>query len=205
MEKRRYTQRIRAAGAEETKRRILDAARSLLTTEAAQGVSVDRIAREAEVARSTVYVVFGSRAGLFDELARDLLLSAGFDRLVAAVAVPDAREALVGSLREAGRVYAAERDIARALFSMSLLDPDAAGAIEVLEHGRADGMRALAQRLKEQGYLRPDAGVVEAADLLWVITSFDTLDQLYAGRELSVATTSKRLIAMAERALLVDL
>jgi AcrR family transcriptional regulator len=205
MEKRRYTQRIRAAGAEETKRRILDAARSLLTTEAAQGVSVDRIAREAEVARSTVYVVFGSRAGLFDELARDLLLSAGFDRLVAAVAVPDAREALVGSLREAGRVYAAERDIARALFSMSLLDPDAAGAIEVLEHGRADGMRALAQRLKEQGYLRPDAGVVEAADLLWVITSFDTFDQLYAGRELSVATTSKRLIAMAERALLVDL
>jgi AcrR family transcriptional regulator len=204
MEKRRYTQRIRAAGAEETKRRILDAARSLLTTEAAQGVSVDRIAREAEVARSTVYVVFGSRAGLFDELARDLLLRAGFDRLVAAVAVPDAREALVGSLREAGRVYAAERDVARALFSMSLLDPDAAGAIEVLEHGRAEGMRALAQRLKDQGYLRPDAGVVEAADLLWVIASFDTFDQLYAGRELSVATTSKRLIAMAQRALLVD-
>jgi AcrR family transcriptional regulator len=205
MEKRRYTQRIRAAGAEETKRRILEAARSLLTTEAAQGVSVDRIAREAEVARSTVYVVFGSRAGLFDELARDLLLRAGFDRLVAAVAVPDAREALVGSLREAGRVYAAERDVARALFSMSLLDPDAAGAIEVLEHGRAEGMRALAQRLKDQGYLRPDAGVVEAADLLWVITSFDTFDQLYTGREQSAATTSKRLIAMAERALLVDL
>ena len=46
----------------------------------------------AGVARSTVYLIFGSRAGLFDAVARDLLDRGGFDRIVRAVGHPDARE-----------------------------------------------------------------------------------------------------------------
>jgi hypothetical protein len=91
-----------------------------------------------------------------------------------------------------------------ALFSLSLLDPDAAQAIVVLEHGRAPAMRGLAQRLKDQGYLPRGIGVTEAADVLWVLTSFDTFDQLFSGRGLSEAAVAKRLVAMAERQLLVD-
>jgi AcrR family transcriptional regulator len=204
MEKRRYVQQARAASAEETRRRILDVAREMLAGEPAQSLSVDRLAREAEVARSTVYVIFGSRTGLFDALARDLLERAGFARVVAAVQNPDAREALLTSLREGARLYASDRDAARALFSLSLLDPDAAGAIAILEHGRAPGMRALAQRLAEQGYLRSDVDVAEAADILWVITSFDTFDQLYAGRGLSATAVATRLIAIAGRTILAD-
>lgn len=199
---RRYTQKARAASAEETRRRILDAAAGLLSREPAQGINVDRIAREAGVARSTVYVAFESRTGLFRALARDFLDQQGFDRLVAAASQPDAREALLGSLREGIRLYAGGRDLGRALFSLSLLDPDAAEAIVVLEHGRAPAMRALAQRLKDQGYLREGIGVTEAADVLWVLTSFDTFDQLFTGRNLSDGTVAKRVVAMAERELL---
>lgn len=202
-QRRGYVQRARASSAEETRRRILDAASTLLSTEPAQGVSLDRIAREAEVARSTIYLVFGDRAGLFNALAREFLERLGFDRLVAAARQPDARVALTSSLREGCRLYAEGRDIARALFSMSLLDPDAAGAIAVLEHGRSPTMRSLAQRLKDQRYLRPDVGVAEAADVLWVLTSFDTFDQLFTGRGLSATTIAKRIVAMAERELLV--
>jgi AcrR family transcriptional regulator len=200
---RRYVQKVRAASVEVTKRRILDAATDLLSREPAQGINVDRIAREAGVARSTVYVAFESRTGLFQALARDFLAQQGFDQLVAAVRNPDAREALVGSLREGTRLYAGGRDLGRALFSLSLLDPDAAEAIVVLEHGRAPAMRALAQRLKDQGYLRPGIGVTEASDVLWLLTSFDTFDQLFTGRGLSEATVAKRVVAMAERELLV--
>jgi AcrR family transcriptional regulator len=204
MEKRRYVQRTRAASAEETRRRILDVAREMLAREPAQSLSMDRLANEAGVARSTVYVAFGSRTGLFDALARYLLDRARFDRLVEAVQHPDAREALVMSLREGARLYASDRDAARTLFSLSLLDPDAAGAIAILEHGRAPGMRALAERLAEQGHLRGDVGVAEAADILWVVTGFDTFDQLYAGRGLPVAAVAERLTAIAERSLLAD-
>ena len=97
---RRYVQSIRAASAEVTRRRILDAATDLLSREPAQGINLDRIARESGVARSTIYVAFESRTGLFRALARDFLDEQRFDRLVAAASHPDAREALLGSLRE---------------------------------------------------------------------------------------------------------
>ena len=132
-EKRPYVQRNRAATAEETRRRILDAAHELLAGEPAQGVSIDRIARQAGVARSTVYLVFGNRTQLFEALAVDFLERLGFQRVVDAVRLPDARDALLASLREGCRLYAGGRDVGRALFSLSLLDPDAAGAIVVLE------------------------------------------------------------------------
>ena len=116
---RRYVQQVRAASAEVTRRRILDAASDLLSREPAQGINLDRIARESGVARSTIYVAFESRTGLFRALARDFLDGQGFDRLVAAASHPDAREALLGSLREGIRLYAGGRDLGRALFSMS--------------------------------------------------------------------------------------
>ena len=43
--------------------------------------------------------------------------------------------------------------------------------------------------------------VEEATDILWVITSFETFDQLYTGRALSEEETASRLLTMAERAL----
>jgi len=70
----------------------------------------------------------------------------------------------------------------------------------VVNHGRAEGMLHLAKRLKEHGDLRPGMTVKEAADRLWVITSFDTFDQLYSERGLSRAEVAERLVGMAERA-----
>src|SRR6476619_6280718 len=91
MATRRYDQRLRAQTADETRRRVLDAVYDELREAPAQPVSVDAIARTAGVARSTVYVIFGSRAGLFDAFAADLLERGGFGRVLDAVADPDPR------------------------------------------------------------------------------------------------------------------
>ena len=77
MSKRRYEQRLRAEAAEETRRRILDALYDRLREAPADPVSVDEVARIARVARSTVYLVFGSRSGLFDALTEHLFQGAG--------------------------------------------------------------------------------------------------------------------------------
>ena len=202
MSTRKYTQQARAAAADETRRRILDAMRDRLRAAPSEALSIERVAQEAGVARSTVYLVFGSKAGLFEALGQDLLERTGFQRIVEAVALPDARDAVRESLRAAAGVYAAERDVSRTIYSMWSLEPEAVRrAFEVVERGRAEGQLRMARRLADEGYLHPDVTVEEAADILWVITSFETFDQLYTGRGLSEADTAARLVMMAERAL----
>jgi AcrR family transcriptional regulator len=199
---RKYEQHTRARSAQETRRRILDAVLQRLGEAPSEPVSVDRVARMAGVARSTIYLIFGSRAGLFDAVAEDLYERGGIDKVLQAVAREDALETLRGGIRGGVETFAAYRDANRALFSMAQVDEDAVGgAIQRKEHKRARGMARLARRLAEQGILRQDVTVDEAAHLLWVITSFDAFDLLYTGRGLSADEVARILVAAAERSL----
>jgi AcrR family transcriptional regulator len=201
MATRRYEQRLRAEAADDTRRRILDAVHDRLRAAPSRPVSLDQVARAARVARSTVYLVFGSRAGLFDAVAADLLERGGFDRVVSAVAHPDAREHLRGGIRAGCEVFAAYRDVHRALHSTATVDSAAtAGAVQRGEERRAGGMAYLARRLGEQDLLRADVTVEDAAQILWLVTSFDAFDLLYSGRGLPVGEVARLLVATAERA-----
>jgi AcrR family transcriptional regulator len=199
---RKYEQRLRAEAAQETRRRILDAVHARLREAPAEPLSLDEVARSADVARSTIYLVFGSRAGLFEALVEDLLERGGFDRLVEAVAHPDAREHLRAGLRAGLEMYAADRDVHRVLFSMGQLDPEAlSGAVQRWEERRAGGIEYLARRLEEQGALRADVTVDQAANVLWALSSFESFDLLYTGRGLSASEAADVLVATAERSL----
>lgn len=202
MATRKYEQRLRAVAAEETRRRILDAVYERLRDAPSEPVSVDRIARMAGVSRSTVYLIFGSRAGLFEALLRDLMERGGFERIMQAVAQEDARESMRGAIRAAVDMYAANREALRVLSAMALFETEAVGEVmRRLEQGRAGGMAFHARRLAEQEVLRPDVTVEEAADLLWLLTSFKSFDVLHTGRGLTVARTADSLVATAERGL----
>jgi AcrR family transcriptional regulator len=157
----------------------------------------------AGVARSTVYAIFGSRAGLFDAVGQDLGERLGYRRLVEASHHPNAREAFRGGMRAASEMLAGERDIWRALHSMAKLDEEAVGGVVARrEEERAAAMARIAAQLHEQGHLRPGVSAEEANDILWVISSFESFDLLYSGRGLPLDTVVERLIATAERALM---
>jgi AcrR family transcriptional regulator len=204
MAPRKYEQRQRAEAAEETRRRILDAVYERLTEAPTQAVSIDQVARMAKVARSTVYLIFGSRDGLFDAVARDLFDRGGFDRIVEAVAHPDPRETVRNGIRGSTHMFAAHRDVFRALVSMAQLDPQAVGGtVDRADRNRAAGMAALAQRLADQDELRGGVTVDAAANLLWILTSFDAYDLLATGRGLSADEAADLLIETAERTLCV--
>jgi AcrR family transcriptional regulator len=200
---RRYEQRQRAEDAEKTRQRIVDAVLERLRAAPAEPVAIEKIAAMAGVARSTVYAIFGSRAGLFDAVGAHLQERTGYERLVEASHRPDARAAFRGGLRAASEMLAAERDTWRALRSMAQLDQEAVGgSVQRWEDERAAAMARIAARLHEQGHLRPEVTAEEANDVLWVITSFESFDLLYSGRGLPLDVVVERLTDAAERALM---
>ena len=205
MSTRPYRQALRAEAAEETRQRILDTLYERLRTAPAEPVSLDEIARRARVSRSTVYLAFGSRSGLFDALTARLLQGAGYDLLMEAVQHPDARETLRGGLEGGARMYAAHLDVLRVLYATGKLDPEGAGrAIASSEAKRFEGMDWLAGRLRDEGHLRDGVTVADAAHLLWVLAGFDAYDLLATGRGLDVEAAVRVLVGTAERTLLRD-
>ena len=203
MTSRRYEQRLRAESAAETRRRILDAVYERLREAPAEAVSMERVARMAGVSRSTLYLIFESRAGLFDALAADLYGRAGYSRLLEAVRVEDAWQSARDGIRAGVHVFAADRDVFRALHSMEGLDPEAVGGtIRRIEASRAEGMAWVARRLGEQGYLRAGVSVNDAAHILWIQASFEAFDLLYTGRGLPAKKVADLLVAITEGSLL---
>jgi AcrR family transcriptional regulator len=200
---RRYEQRLRADAAKDTRRRILDAVEERLREAPADRMAVDDIARRAGVSRSTIYLLFGSRGGLFDAFGLDVIERAGIARVREAIANPDPRATVRDGIRAGAHVYAANRDVLRALFSMAQLDGDAfAGAVERMLDDRRRHMRLLAKRLDEAGALRAGVTRAQAAQLLWVLTGFEAFDQLYDGQGLGAEAVADLLAATAERSVL---
>jgi AcrR family transcriptional regulator len=199
--KRSYQQKARAESAAETRRRIIDVTRDLLTRAPLESVSLPVIAAEAEVARSTVYAIFGSREGLMVAVAEDLLERGGFARIGQALRGPDVVRAFEISIEVALVLYSQVHGVSSALLSRAAVDRDASSAAARLNFGRREGMRKLAQRMHDQGVLRDDVTVDEAADVLWLITSFETFGQLYMSRSLTPKQVGERLMAITRRTL----
>jgi len=205
MASRSYIQRARAEDAERTRLRIIEAVFDRLRTAPAEPIVIDRIAASAGVARSTVYAIFGSRAGLFDAVGRELGMRSGYERLLDAKHQPDAREHLRSGFRAAGEMLAANRDIYRALRSMAQLDEQAVGdVVRRMDEERAAGMKRLVGRLVEQGVLRDDLDAADAEHVLWMLSSFESLDSLLTKRGLSTERAVELLIETAERTLYDD-
>jgi AcrR family transcriptional regulator len=205
MATRKYAQRLRADAAEQTRRDILDALYQRLREAPTEPVSVEKIAAMAHVSRSTVYLVFGSRAGLFDALGDDLRHRGGFDRAADAATDRDALQCLRESIRAAVPIFTEHRQVLRVLYSMAALDPQAVGGVvDRMARDRAAGLAWHVERLADQGVLRAGLTVADAAHLLWAVTGFEFFDQLYTGRDLPADTVADVMVMAAERLIAPD-
>ena len=182
MPRRPYTQQVRAETAAQTRQRVLDAVYDRLRQAPAERVTVDGVAKNAGVSRATIYLVFGDRSGLFDAIGADLLERSGFVEVMRAVDDPDTRAAIDRFLHATTQMYARNQDVLRSLFAMAQIDPTAlGGSIARMEEGRHHGMQLLARRLADEELLREGADATQAADLLWLMSSFAGFDLLAAG------------------------
>jgi AcrR family transcriptional regulator len=179
MKPRPYRLGQRQTTVERTRARIVTAARALLAApDGFSGFTVDAVAAQAGVARMTVYNQFGSKIGLLEALFDDLAARGLVGPIVAAFGQPEPRQALADFIAAFGSFWHSDRIVIRRVRALAAIDPDFEKAVRAREERRRDGLRTILGRLAEK-YHKPSAATLdEAIDILHMLTSFDTFDNL---------------------------
>ena len=181
------------------RQQILTAARRLLAgTPSYTGFTLDAVARQADVARATVYYQFGSKAGLLEAVCDSLAEAGQMPELAGAFTEPDPIEALRRFTGCFGRFWAADRAAMRRLRALAALDPDVGAVIAARDQRRREGLTVLAGRLA--GASVPAAGTSHAIPVLFMLTSFETFDTL-AGPDRELTAVVPDVLRLAEAAL----
>ena len=173
MSPRPYRLGQRQVAADETRSRILNAARAQLETEAS--FSIDAVARRADVARMTVYYQFGSRRGLLEALFDDLAARGGIPQLPSAFQERDAMVALDRLIEIFAHFWTSARVVHRRLRAIAVLDPELLQALVDRNELRRRGLRVILSRTPGIVGSQP---IDELVDLLFVLSSFESFDML---------------------------
>ncbi len=187
MSPRPYRLGERQASIDQTRARIVEAARTLLTADKGlTNLSMEAVARQADVARMTVYYQFGSKTGLLEAVCDLLAANGGMHQLAGAFQKVDPLDALDELIRIFSHFWDADRLATRRLRALATLDEEFAQVIRARDERRRNGLRVIVQRLAtQQG--QPLPAMPEAViNTLFALTSFETFDTL-AGPERTCA------------------
>jgi AcrR family transcriptional regulator len=200
MSPRPYRLGQRQATTEQTRTRIITAARDLLVeSQGFSGFSIDAVARKADVARMTVYHQFGSKVGLLEALSDFLAAHGGMEQLADAFRRPEPLDALNDYIRSFSRFWNSDRLVMRRLRALAALDPDFEQVVRARDEWRRGGTRVIVGRLVEKyGHPTPE-NFDETVNVLHTLLSFETFDTL-AGPTRSieeVAPVIRRLVYAA--------
>ena len=176
MKRRSYTSIERQRTVEAGRERIVDAARELLEDDEAEGFSIDAVARRADVARMTVYNQFESKAGLLEALFDSLALRGPLASMADVFKIPDPLAALDEYVALFGRFWTLSRRTHRRLRAAAMHDEELAAAIASRNERRRKGVAEIIRRLGDD--VRPVVSREEAANVVYVLLSFDTFDAI---------------------------
>src|SRR6516225_3598033 len=130
MSPRPYSMEKREAATGETRLRILEATREILADESQDALSMEAIARRADVSRLTIYYQFKSRPGLLEALYDHLAARGNMRRMAEVFHEPDPYSALDKVVSVFVGFWSSDRVVIRRLRAMAALDPEIARGIE---------------------------------------------------------------------------
>jgi AcrR family transcriptional regulator len=201
MPTRRYTSSLRAAAADEKRERVLAAALKLLREgQSISGVSVEAVARAADVTRLTVYNQFQSRRGLLEEVFDRVAGRGGLERIPDAMAMRDPAAAIEMLVQIFCEFWDHDPAIGR-LSEAAGSDPEFAEAVNERNERRRKALSVLVGRLVQSGKMEKRRAQ-EVVDLIFALTSYPMFAQLRAHRRPASAICG--LIQQACRAALAD-
>lgn len=190
----------RKEASDQRRERILAAARELLSARGGlAGFTIDGVAKQAGVARMTVYHQFGSKTGLLEALCDSLAMRGGIEQMGAVYRQPDPLAALDQLIAVFAGFWDSDRLVIRRLNSLGALDPELGRVLRGRAERRRHHAGVLVQRLTEAlGRPAPES-FQEAVDILHALTSFETFDCLAGSRRspLAMVPVVQRLIRAA--------
>jgi AcrR family transcriptional regulator len=183
MKKRRYKSPVRERQAGDTRRRIVAATRRLLQSEGYAGMTIEAIAKRADVSTQSVYAIFKSKTGILIELLNEAAFTPDYEETVRqamGAREPEAR------LRIAARIARQIHDAQNATFDLlrgaGVVAPELAKLEQQREDVRYERQEQMIVSLREAGRLRTGLDHETARDIFWMFTGGDVYRMLVRER-----------------------
>ena len=195
MSPRPYSMEKREAATSETRLRILEATRQILSDESEVALGMEAIARRADVSRLTIYYQFKSRPGLLEALYDYLAMRGNMRRMAEVFHEPDPYSALDKFVSVFVGFWSSDRVVIRRLRAMAALDPEVREGIESRDARRHHIAREIMKRIAGAGKKKyNDERCIATADVIAMLTGFATYDALA-----TAGHGEKEIIAMIAR------
>lgn len=173
-----YDNTTRSAAARETRRRVLDAARTSFLDNGFGGTTIRGVADAAEVSQETIYKAFGGKAGLLKAVYDTALV--GDDEAVPLAQRPEALAVLEATdpagaamayARLAGMIAGRIDPLLRVVLGSRDADATLSEFARTIDGERRAGSAHWVAHWHAAGWLREDLDVDRAADILWVLNA----------------------------------
>jgi AcrR family transcriptional regulator len=178
-----YKSAVRARQAADTRRRIVEATRQLLQKEGYAGMTIEAIARRAEVSAPSVYAIFKSKTGILIELLDESTFGPEYEEAVRKALSANDPEA---RLRLAAPIARQIHDALSATFDLlrgaGVVAPELAKLEQQRERLRYERQERMIVSLREARRLRPDLDYTTGRDIFWMLTSRDIYRMLVRER-----------------------
>jgi AcrR family transcriptional regulator len=209
-QKRAYDSSGRQVQADETRRRILEAARELFMERGYAGATAEAIAAEAGVAVQTIYAIFKNKKKLFVSLM-NVSPATGMEDLTplperASVQAVSQEHDQRRQLQMFAEVVASNLDqvaaVSEIMADAAKTEPDFARILQKLNKQRLDHMMLAVQQIAANGPFREKRDEIYARDTVWTLTSPEVFLLLTRDRGWSKEKYAQWLADMLTRALL---
>lgn len=179
MSPRPYRMGKRQAAADDTRARILEAARQLLANESETDLGMEAIARRADVSRLTIYYQFKSRPGLLEALYDYLAIRGNMRRMAEVFHEADPSVALQKLVVTFVGFWSSDPVVIRRLRGMATLDTEIDHGIRSRDARRQHAAREILRRTVLGGKKKMSTEQQNlTANVLSMLTSFESYEAL---------------------------
>ena len=172
--KRAYNSEARVEGASLTKGRILDCAKKLFEKEGFEAVTIESLAKNADVSASTIYSLFQSKRGVLRALMDEALPDIQREALVKEVTLEKpVKDRLAIAAKISRQIYDAERAQMTIFQGAAVLAPEFKELEQEREKRRYLRLEETIKMMAKEKSLMKGLVTTKARDILWAFTGRD--------------------------------